>query len=108
MAVSYIGGTRGFPPTPPAHVAGDLILLCMRNTDSTIPTKPAAGGTVPNWTVIEAVAGANFAWALAWAIATASDTTVGTWPGYAVTQGCMCLVFRAAAGKIPAVASFTP
>lgn len=72
----------------PAHNAGDLIVIwAYQNNGSTLPTKPAASGTVPNWTDITTNnAGANYngryaIFRTAWAVATSSSTTTGTWSG---------------------------
>jgi hypothetical protein len=65
----------------PAHVAGDLIVICAyRDGATALPTKPAAGGTVPAWVDIEAAAGANLnSMYVARFIATANNHTSGTW-----------------------------
>lgn len=78
----------------PTHAVGDLILVFTRGT--AVPTKPTAGGTVPNWTVAQAAAADSVALSTAWFIATASTTTTGTWTG--ATHICV-LVLRPDSGK---------
>lgn len=76
--VSFIGGNGN--TIIPAHVAGDLIVIWAGNWGAA-PAKPAAGGTVPEWTDI-AVTGLG---RLCWCIGTGS-TTAGSWSlAYAYT-----------------------
>ncbi|CPT00642.1 Bacteriophage protein [Mycobacteroides abscessus subsp. abscessus] len=65
----------------PAHQVGDLIVLCVFDSQNTAPTKPSAGGTVPNWNYIDNpnTAAGQGAVATAWFKATATNTTSGTW-----------------------------
>ncbi|MCP9876034.1 hypothetical protein [Cyanobium sp. A2C-AMD] len=83
MSISFIGaqGVAGNAVTIPAHQVGDLILIfAYRDGNANAPTVPAAGGTVPTWTIIGAAAGANSnASRLHYAVATATTTTSGTW-----------------------------
>lgn len=70
--------------TLPAHQPGDLILIAAQRAGTTIPTKPSASGTVPNWTDITpgltaGTTGSAVAGRWAWTIATASNHTSGTW-----------------------------
>jgi hypothetical protein len=69
--------------TLPAHVAGDLIVIfTFKDGATTVPTTPAAGGTVPTWTLIDGPTGANLsASKTAYAIATSSTHTTGAWTG---------------------------
>jgi hypothetical protein len=65
----------------PAHVAGDLLVICAyRDGSVTVPTKPAASGTVPAWADIDAAAGANLnSMRTASFVATANNHTSGVW-----------------------------
>ncbi|WP_338154550.1 hypothetical protein [Mycobacteroides chelonae] len=67
--------------TIPTHSVGDLILLCAFDSQNTAPTKPSAGGTVPNWNYIDNAntSAGQGALTTAWFIATATNTTSGTW-----------------------------
>ncbi|WP_176112810.1 hypothetical protein [Mycobacterium sp. 96-892] len=67
--------------TIPTHQVGDLILLCAFDSQNTAPTKPSAGGTVPNWNYIDNTntSAGQAAVTTAWFIATATNTTSGTW-----------------------------
>lgn len=73
--------------TIPAHNAGDLILIwAYQNNASNLPSKPAAGGTVPTWTDITTNPGVGSVnryavFRTAYAVATSSNTTTGTWSG---------------------------
>ena len=85
----------------PAHAAGDLILLFAQRNSNAAPTTPAAGGTVPAWTIALGATGANAqSIKFAWAFATASDTTTGVWTN---TGQLAVLILRPAAGKVLAV-----
>lgn len=66
----------------PSHRVGDLIVILGAKTPSIFeaPTAPTAGGTVPTWTTInyhdnDMYIGTR----LAYAVATATNTTSGTW-----------------------------
>lgn len=65
----------------PAHQVGDLIVLCVFDSQNTAPTKPSAGGTVPNWNYINNTntSAGQGAVTTAWFIATATNTTSGSW-----------------------------
>jgi hypothetical protein len=67
--------------TLPTHGINDLILIAAyRDGSTTVPTKPAAAGTVPAYVDIDAPAGANTnAMRLASFVATATNHTSGTW-----------------------------
>lgn len=94
MSISFVGaqGNAGTTVTIPAHEAGDLILLLAFRDGSTAPiTTPAAGGTVPSWVSI-AFVGLNFySYNFRYAIATASNTTSGTWTS---ATEVLCLIYR--------------
>jgi hypothetical protein len=83
MAISHIGsqGNAGTTVTIPAHQIGDLILIfAYRAGNNTAPSVPAAGGTVPTWTIIGSASGGNTnSSRLHYAVATATNTTSGTW-----------------------------
>ncbi|WP_235687326.1 hypothetical protein [Mycobacteroides chelonae] len=82
----------------PAHQVGDLIVLCGFDSQNTAPTKPSAGGTVPNWNYIDNTntAAGQGAVTTAWFKATATNTTSGTW---AWTEQMIAVVVR---GTMPA------
>lgn len=67
--------------TIPTHAVGDLIVIwAYRDGSTTVPSKPAASGTVPAWSDIDAPTGANTNSArCAYFIATATNHTSGTW-----------------------------
>jgi hypothetical protein len=80
----------------PTHAAGDLIFVFTRNAAATVPTKPTAGGTVPNWNVPQSATANTLSLVSAWFVATAATTTTGAWTG--ATHICV-LVLRPAGGK---------
>lgn len=65
----------------PLHAVGDMILVFAFNgSTATLPTVPTAGGTVPTFTQIQAPAAANTcAMRVHYAVATATNHTLGTW-----------------------------
>jgi hypothetical protein len=67
--------------TLPTHAIGDLIEICAyRDGSTTVPSKPAASGTVPAWVDIDAPAGGNTnSMRVAQFVATATNHTSGTW-----------------------------
>lgn len=67
--------------TLPAHNIGDIIVMgAFRATNNSPPTKPTPGGTVPNFTDITNNTGtASCSWHTAYYVATATNTTSGTW-----------------------------
>lgn len=78
--VQFVGanasGTTSVPI--PTHQVGDLVVLCAANDYATqAPTKPSAGGTVPNWNYIDNADGSGIA--TSWFTATATNTTSGSW-----------------------------
>lgn len=84
--------------TIPAHQVGDLIVLCAFDSQNTAPTKPSAGGTVPDWNYIDNTntAAGQGAVTTAWFKATATNTTSGTWTW---TEQMIAVVVR---GTMPA------
>lgn len=82
-----VRGTANYAATTsvaiPTHQAGDLILIyAVDNTATTLPTPPAAGGTVPAWAEIsDATISATARSALYQFVATANNHTSGTWTG---------------------------
>lgn len=73
-------GTSGVVTIPP-HQVGDIIVMCgLRPFASQAPTKPSAGGTVPNWVVIDNADNASGGGVItAQFQATATNTTSGSW-----------------------------
>ena len=76
----------------PSHSAGDLLIAIVGNfTNTTAPGKPSAGGTVPTWNIINNNAGDGYtAMTTAYAVATGSNTTGGTWTNWDYT-GCIVI-----------------
>ena len=64
--------------TIPAQQPGDLILIWATGSGTTVPSKPAAGGTVPTWTDVISNSDGSTAFRLVSAIATATNHTSGT------------------------------
>jgi hypothetical protein len=83
VSLSRVGGSSVAATSIaiPAHVAGDLIVIwAYRDGSTTPPTVPAAAGTVPAFTTIDGPVGANSCAAVcAWAVATGTTDTSGTW-----------------------------
>lgn len=84
--------------TIPTHQVGDLIVLAVeRGNNSALATKPSAGGTVPAWVDIDANAGGNScSMRTARFVATATNTTTGTWTG---ANGMVAVVIRGQAAS---------
>lgn len=95
MALTLIGsqGAAATSVTIPTHQVGDtIIIFAYRDGSATIPTKPAASGTVPAWVDIDAANGANTnSSRSAYFVATATDTTSGTWTN---ATGIIAVVVR--------------
>jgi hypothetical protein len=66
--------------TMPAHNEGDVLVMHVHaSAANTMPTVPAAGGTVPTWNVLQSTAGNNWSNSrLVWCVGTGT-TTSGTW-----------------------------
>ncbi len=98
MALSRVGGSSAAATSIaiPAHVAGDLIVIwAYRDGNTTPPSVPAAGGTVPTFTTIDGPTGANACSAIcAWAVAAGTTDTSGTWTN---ATGISVEVWRGAA-----------
>lgn len=94
MAITHIGsqGAAATTVTIPAHQIGDLILIfAYRDGSNTVPTVPTAGGTVPTWTQIGSSGGNTNSSRLHYAVATATNTTSGTWTS---ATELICAVYR--------------
>jgi len=94
MAISYVGqgANAGTTVTIPSHQIGDLIFIFAYRSDSSIPPgTPTAGGTVPTWTLITSAGGSTNSSNLRYAVATATNTTSGTWTN---ATEIICLVYR--------------
>lgn len=64
----------------PTHAVGDMIIIAAAASSNTLALKPTAAGTVPVFTDITANTGANTtSMRIAYAIATTSSHTSGTW-----------------------------
>jgi len=70
--------------TLPTHAVGNIIVM-MASSTSNLPTAPSASGTVPTWTTIRATGYFDglypIEFRVAYAIATATNHTSGTWTG---------------------------
>lgn len=73
--------------TMPTHNAGDLLIAWAMSTSTTIPSIPAAGGTVPSWAAIHSSPTTRGRIA-AWARASTNAMTSGTW----TNAGCVVIV----------------
>lgn len=94
MSITFVGaqGNAGTTVTIPTHQSGDLILLfAYRDGSNTAPSTPAAGGTVPTWTLIGSDGANTNSTNFRYAVATASTTTSGTWTN---ATEIICLVYR--------------
>lgn len=69
--------------TLPSHNAGDLIVIFAfdDNPTATVPSVPAASGTVPAWDTIDTYSQTSASCITAYFVATASNHTSGTWSG---------------------------
>lgn len=98
MAISIVGtaSVAGTSITIPAHQSGDIIVLFAHaSTNGSVPSAPAAGGTVPTWTSLGTSGTTNYSnHRLSWCTGTGS-TTSGTWAGG--TDGLIVAVLRGAA-----------
>lgn len=84
MALSIIGtpaAAGASSITFPTHAAGDIVVIGAYNsTNTTAPSPPAAGGTVPTFIDIDANTGANGnALRTVYFVATANNHTSGFW-----------------------------
>lgn len=94
MAISYVGAATGTTSaTPPAHVAGDVLLaFAHRDGNTTAPSLPAG------WTDLGS-SGANVnSSRLGFKVATSSGETSGTWTN---ATGLVVLVYRGCAAGDP-------
>ena len=79
----------------PAHAAGDLIFVFTIRNSVAPPSTPAAGGTVPAWKIAQSAGSDALSLVSAWAIATASNMTTGTWTN---ALNIITLILRPSAG----------
>lgn len=100
MIVQGVGSGVGTSVAIPAHQIGDLLLVFTRAASATPPPAPAAGGTVPTWTVAQSASANTIALVSAWTRATAATHTTGTWTGASHT---CAMVLRPDAGMIVSV-----
>jgi len=99
MSLSLIGSTSvaASSVTIPTHQVGDLIVIWAQNKDIfTRPTKPTASGTVPAFVDISAATGTGCR--TAYFVATATNTTSGTWTN---ATGMIVTVIRGADATTP-------
>lgn len=102
MTVQGTGSAAATSVAIPAHAAGDLIFVFTRNASTSVPVKPTASGTVPNWTLAQSATANTISLVSAWFVATAATTTTGAWTG--ATHICV-LVLRPDATKVLNVAT---
>jgi hypothetical protein len=81
------------------HAVGDIFVACYRGASVATPIGvPAAGGTVPQWNVINNSSSAKINWCVCWARATATNMTTGLFTGVA-SRSAMIFSFRPLAGR---------
>jgi hypothetical protein len=99
MAVTFQGATGAGATSVslPTHAVGDLIVISAAASGTTIPTAPSAGGTVPTWTTI--ATDGTYGHRLAYAVATATNHTTGTWTN---AEAMMSAVLRGQKSSSPA------
>jgi len=88
VVISTLAVTAATMSLPP-HAPGDLLLVLGVGSAGTTMSAAAAGGTVPTWNTID-TSGANPGTLLAWAVATASNHTTGSWTS--ATPASMCAI----------------
>lgn len=62
----------------PAHEIGDVLIVTCRRAAMAAPTIPTAGGTVPAWATVESGGADSLSLVTVMFVATATDTTTGT------------------------------
>lgn len=62
----------------PAHMVGDVLVVTCRRANTTPPSIPSAGGTVPAWVTVESYGADALSLTTVMFVATATDTTTGT------------------------------
>jgi hypothetical protein len=65
--------------TLPTHAVNDILVVWAVTSLGTTPSVPAASGTVPTWVTVDTLVGNSANSVLAYAIATATNHTSGTW-----------------------------
>lgn len=91
--------------TIPTHAAGDIIVIFAYLSDaSVIPSLPSAGGTVPAWVTVDSGTsagggGGGSGSRTAYFVATASNTTSGSWGSDGTTE--MIAVVLTGQGSTP-------
>jgi len=81
MAIPVVEGANvgsGYSIAIPEHNAGDLIIVHAVSL-FTYPSVPSASGTVPTWNTLSDANNGSWYSRVAYSVATASDTTTGTW-----------------------------
>ena len=73
------GSTDSSSITLPTHQVGDLFVIFSYSTNTTVPSIPSAGGTVPTFVGLDTGTGSGNASRTAYAVATATNHTSGTW-----------------------------
>lgn len=105
MAVAVTGTPASVQATSitlPAHAVGDLLLIFCAVASTTVPTPPAAGGTVPTWTLIRSQVGTSSSGGVWYAVASATNHTSGTW---SANNGLGAINLRGSAGLFGGQAS---
>lgn len=97
MAITRISSAStasGTSVTLPTHQAGDLIIIFAFNRNTTtLPTPPAASGTVPSWIFFRSRTATGLGGVVYYALASDSTTTSGTWSN---TTQIATIVYRGA------------
>ena len=69
----------GTSVTIPPHQVGDIIILSARRASASLPTKPTASGSVPNWVVMQQGGNTSVSMYMCYFVATRPDHTGGVW-----------------------------
>lgn len=96
VSIQGTGSSATTTVTIPTHASGDIIIIAAVRANNTPPTIPAAGGTVPTWNTIHSAGANTWSMSCAYAVATASNHTSGTWTN--ATQ-MVAIVLRSSDGS---------
>lgn len=93
--------------TIPSHQTGDIIVIwamCVLTggTGGSAVQPPSSGGSVPSWNILNTATASNCAAKLAYAVASGSGDTSGTWTNSTADPiGLVAMVFRGASSSTP-------
>lgn len=102
MTVQGTASAAATTITIPSHQPGDMIWIFAFAASNTNVNPPLQSGTVPFWSEAEAAGANSVALTSAYAVASASNHTSGTWTGAA---DLCCLVLRPTFGRVLSVPS---